>query len=618
MSLTLNKFNFSHKNLILHENDYFFTSNFKKRDIVIKKYLTEIAEDYRQNLKYKDSVFDEIYEKFNITPEFYYSFNKKSDSLKYNYSCILNVFENPDEFVLSLSYDTNLYSKGYIDTFLKAIETIINQFLTGDINKLRLCDISLVKENDNIEFEDVEVPFLHKRFENWVLKKPDEIALVACDASLTYDELNRKANRIANALIKKGVNARSNILIMLKRDSNLIASILGVLKAGCAFIPLDLNYPTERINYIYENSRADYILDMYGDKPNSLSVNELLMEDDETNPDVHISPDDLAYMIYTSGSTGNPKGVMITHKNIANQADSNPQVFFKSILCISTISFDVSIEGISTFFSNGIKLILANDDEIINIVELIDLINRQKPEIIDLTPSRALSYLEIKEFRQAVKCLKGIFLAGEKLTSKVFDEFRKCSDARIFNCYGPTEITIISNFKEITDSGDITVGKAVNNYITDVRDIDQKLLPHGVMGELCIGGVGVGKGYYAMSEKTRDVFFKINDIPYYRSGDFAVSLPNGEIDIKGRIDNQIKLRGLRIEISEIESNISKFPKIKQNAVVIKKSKITIIYVHITHVKKKSTRKSLKSIFLKDSPNIWFQQFLLSLMKCLKP
>ncbi len=571
VALTLNKFNFNHKNLIFHENDYFFTTIFKDRNISVKKYLSAIQKDYMENMLYSDCPAEELYNKCNINPEFYYSFNSKVDvnSLKFKYSCYLSVVEE-EKFILTLSYDSQLYSGTYIDAFLKGIGTVINHFLENNPDELTLSDIALVEECENFEFSDVELPFLHKRFEKAAGEKPDEIALVASDAVLTYGQLNERANRIANSLIKKGVRPRSNVLIMLPRNSNMIASIIGALKAGCAFIPIDLNYPNERINYIYENSGADYILDVDGGISNSLSIKELLEEDDVSNPDTDISPDDLAYMIYTSGSTGNPKGVMISHRNICNQTDVNPQVFYNSILCISTIAFDASLEGISTAISHGIKLILANDDEIKNIVELIDLINREKPEIMDLTPSRALSYLEVKEFCDAVKYLKAMFFGGEKFTANVANEFRKCSDAVMYNCYGPTETTIASNFKEITNPNDITVGKAVKNYVTDVRDIDGKLLPDGVMGELYIGGVGVGKGYYNMEEKTKEVFLTINDIPYYRSGDYAVRLPNGEIDIKGRIDNQIKLRGLRIEIGEIESNISKFPKIKQNAVVIKK------------------------------------------------
>ena len=171
---------------------------------------------------------------------------------------------------------------------------------------------------------------------------------------------------------------------------------------------------------------------------------------------------------------------------------------------------------------------------------------------MEFTPSRLLSYLEVDEFCKAISCAKCIVMGGEQFSAKAFNLVKKYCDAVVYNSYGPTEATIASNYKEITDANEITIGKALENYVTEVRDIDGKLLPQGVMGELYIGGIGVGKGYYNMPEKTKEVFLTINNIPYYRSGDYAIELPNGELVVKGRIDNQIKLRGLRIEIGEIE------------------------------------------------------------------
>ena len=506
---------------------------------------------------------------YNLKPEFYYSFNQDLDvdSLNFKYSTYLNILESDGEFILSMQYNDQLYSQSYINLFLESIQTIINYFINNNITKLTLSDISLVEEYENVQFDEVELPFLHKRFEKEVNKNPDNIAIVASDATLTYGEFNKKANRIANALIKRGIGPKSNVLVMLPRTSDLIASIMGILKAGCAFIPIDLEYPKDRIDYIYTNSQADYIISNT-DEGNSLNIADLLNEEDTNNPDVDISEHDTAYMIYTSGSTGNPKGVMISHENICNQVQ-NPKSKYSSLLCLATISFDVSLDDILTSLSNGLKLILASDTQIKNIPELIKLLNDEKPEVSEVTPSRLASYLEVDGFCRAIGCLKCVFMGGEAFSTKVFETFRKYSDAIVYNSYGPTETTITSNNKEVTDVNDITVGLPLHNYVTDVRDIDGKLLPSGVMGELYIGGVGVGKGYYNMPEKTEEVFLAINDIPYYRSGDYAVALTNGEIDIKGRIDNQIKLRGLRIEIGEIESNITKFPSIKQVAVVIK-------------------------------------------------
>ena len=280
-------------------------------------------------------------------------------------------------------------------------------------------------------FAPVDTPFIHKRFEKLAEANPNNIALVAEDAILTNNELNIKANRIANALIKKGVKPKSNILAMLPRDSNLIATIIGILKAGCTFIPIDLEYPQERIDYIYKNSQADYIITSSKKSVNELDIYELLENKNTFNPNVDIAPDDLAYMIYTSGSTGNPKGVMISHKNACNQTEANPKCEYNSILSIATIAFDTSLEDILTAITNGIKIIFANDSEIKNIVDLIRLIKENEPEVMEFTPSRLLSYLEVEEFCDAIRCAKCIVMGGEQFSAKAFSEVKKYCDARI-------------------------------------------------------------------------------------------------------------------------------------------------------------------------------------------
>ena len=599
--LSLNKFTFSGKSLITTifngraNSNYSYTQgmlvktlpiivNGENRDMMVEDYIKIVDKAWKDALTHSDYPYTKLAEDYQLKPEFFYAFHESLKSkielndrsyeavdldgtVTTDYKINMDVFDDGEHITLYLEYNDQIYTEEYVSNFLHSIKYILFQFFVNDMDKLKLNDIELV-EGEIPEFEEIDTPILHKRFEKQAVEKADDMALVAGDSTLTYRQLNEKSNRIANALIKRGVKPKSNVLIMLNRESNLIASILGVLKAGCAFVPIDPAYPRERINYIYENSQADYIISGETSQ-NSLNVYELLEEENNDNPNVDVSPDDLAYMIYTSGSTGNPKGVMISHKNICNQAQ-NPKSTYESLLCITTISFDVSVDDILTSLSNGLKLILADDTQIRNVFELIKLIDENKPEVLEITPSRIASYLELNEFCNVISCLKCIFLGGEQFSAKVYEGLKKYTDAVVYNSYGPTETTITSNNKEVTDVNNLTVGPPLANYVTDVRDIDGKLVPNGVMGELYIGGMGVGKGYYNMPEKTEEVFLTINGIPYYRSGDYAIQLPNGEIDIKGRIDNQIKLRGLRIEIGEIESNIGKYPDIKQAVVVIKK------------------------------------------------
>ncbi|WP_295611908.1 AMP-binding protein [uncultured Methanobrevibacter sp.] len=329
VSLALNKYNFSNENILFHGNNIPFVSKFENRDINIKEYLTKIHEDFEESLKFGPEATEELLNSYDLKPEFYYGCGDDINISPHDYVNCFSFKKDNGKIIFSLLYNDQLYSKDYIKSFLKSIEIILKQFTTLDINENLISDIAIVSERENISFDEVELPYVHKRFEKQVVKTPDKVALVSNGERLTYNELNKKSNRIANSLIKRGVKPKSNILVMLPRSTDLIASILGILKGGCAFIPIDPDYPSERINQIYENSQADYIISEKSGE-NSLDIKDLLEGDNTDNPDVDIGADDLAYVIYTSGSTGIPKGVMITHKNVCNQVKHNPLASYRS------------------------------------------------------------------------------------------------------------------------------------------------------------------------------------------------------------------------------------------------------------------------------------------------
>jgi amino acid adenylation domain-containing protein len=608
--LALNKFTFSDKSLITTifngraNSDYFNTQgmlvktipiiiNGENREMMVEDFIKVVDKSWKESLIHSSYPYTKLAEEYQLKPEFFYAFHEFFQSEEFtiededytmdaldgtiatDYKVNLNVFDDGEEVNLVLEYNDQLYSEEYAQKFLQAMKFILVQFFVNDMDKYRICDVKLKEDFGLHEFSEVELPFIHKRFERQVAETPNGTALIASDATLTYNELNQKANRVANALIDLGIKPNSNVLIMLPRTSNLISAILGVLKAGCTFIPIDIEYPKGRIDYIFENSQADYII-ADGTIENSIDVAELLEFENVSNPHVEISPDDLAYMIYTSGSTGAPKGVMTSHKNITNLfSKSEDSVIYDvyskmhKTLALSTVSFDAFLLDFMPL-TFGLEMVLANDSEIKSINELTDLVRREKPDSLTFTaPSRFKQYLEFDEFAKLVPNFKYIGVGGEMVPQDLVAELLENPDLEVFNIYGPTETTVTCNTHKIDDAENITVGKALHNCITEVRDIDGKLLPSGIMGELYIGGNGVARGYYNMEDKTKEAFITINDIPYYKSGDYAIELPNGELVIKGRIDNQIKLRGLRIEIGEIESNISNYPNIKQNVVLIK-------------------------------------------------
>lgn len=544
----------------------------------VKEYLTSIQDSFRETVKYDYYPFTRISSKNHILPEFLYAYRPSPGEYDGSKPYKLAVFieKNDYEFKIISCYNNALYCEDFIGTFTNSINTLLNKFTEKP--EILIKDISILEDcrrGEYFEINQVEEPLLNKLFEKQVKKSKDKIALIAEDGEFTYDELNQKANRISNALIKRGVEIEDRIMFMLKRDSRLIATMLGIIKAGCAFIPVDPSYPEERIKYVLEDSNAKYII-TNGDLPDALDVDDLLIEDCEKNPDPELTPENLCYLIYTSGSTGKPKGVMLTHYNITNYVDPHPENCYahsfvnkaNKILSITTVSFDVFLHEAFITLMNGLTMVFANDEETRNPVELINLFNKTRADSFSASPSRMFHFLEIEGINKALSDCTVISVAGEKYPLNLHEMLINCTGAEIYNVYGPTETTISCNTKHVTGSK-ITVGRPLLNVTEKVMDIDGNPLPPGVVGELYVGGAGVARGYWGREELNNEKFVVIDNIPYYKTGDLAREERNGEFSILGRIDNQIKLRGLRIEPGEIENLITKYHGIKSVVVVVK-------------------------------------------------
>jgi len=420
---------------------------------------------------------------------------------------------------------------------------------------------------------------VHKYFEIQAVEHPNRCAVLAKDTTLSYKELNIRANQVANKLIKSGVKKGDVIAILLPRTSHIFIAIYGILKAGAVFVPIDPTYPEERITYIIKDCEAKYIISdkdmLYG---NTLNINNLLLYKEKTNPNVPISSNDTCYIIYTSGTTGKPKGVLITHGNVKNYITFSPRnilVFYSvkqktTFLSASTVSFDAFLVGVFIQFSFGLKMVLATEDEIRNPILLANLCKKTKVNSTSLTPSVISNYLEYQEMCDAFTRFKVIELGGEKFPSSIYKSLRSITKAVIVNAYGPSETTISCNAKIIEDENNITIGPPEYGVEEQIIDIDNQPLPLGAIGELCIGGAGVCKGYLNNPKLTQEKFFIYNDKKYYKSGDLAKWTKNGEVILFGRNDNQIKLRGLRIELGEIENAILENKNITRVIVLVRK------------------------------------------------
>lgn len=493
------------------------------------------------------------------------------------------------QIAVSIRYNDAIYTNEYMTTLAECIKVCTENImsdLNADVSHLSLLsekETEIIKGFETSQIVPTPFGLLHKMFEASAAANPDRTALIACDKTLTYSELDRQINITANNLIEKGVLPRGKVALLLPRRSFYFVAMFAVLKAGAAFIPCDPEYPAARINHIISDSDAQFIITTQAhlsDYPaeKAIDIQDILSGNNDTAPDVDITPEDLAYLIYTSGSTGKPKGVMLRHCGICNYLyphEHNP--LFSCVkektevyLSVTTISFDMSLKETAGSLCNGKTLVFANEDELNDPRELTRLLNETHADTMNATPSRLLQYLEYKPFAEGVRQLRVILSGGEMYPLSLRDKLRSLTDATILNTYGPTEITVSSNIAVLNDAKYVSVGRPLPNYYEYIVDTDDNLLPHGVIGELYIGGVGVALGYRNLEQATAERFVEYNGKRIYKSGDYAKWDNDGNIIILGRKDSQVKLRGLRIELSEIEGLIDKQPHIKKAVVLIKK------------------------------------------------
>lgn len=496
----------------------------------------------------------------------------------------------PDEHIMNLEYCTDLFKKATIDGIASHyIETLKKVIKSSDKKIKEICILPeeekqyLKEELNNTYMKYPKDQTIATLIEKQATKTPKHIAIVFQDEKITYEELNKKANAEARTLRKMGIGREDKIGIMLPRSKELIISILAVLKSGATYIPIDPTYPQKRTEYMLKNSKAKLLittkkLSKKVTFENKILVDEKIYDEDTQNLNNINDIEDSAYIIYTSGSTGEPKGVVLKHKSLVNLAYYlNQNVEFlngktkcKNIISVTTASFDIFIFETLIALQKGLKVILANEEEQKAPSLLNKLIEKHDGQIIQMTPSRMQFLVDNKQEIPNLNKLKYVVLAGEQLPILLLKTLRKMGVQKIYNGYGPSETTVFSSFTDVTNYRKMTIGKPLANSQIYILDKDLNLVPRGVAGELYISGDGVGKGYLYKEELTQESFikdpFNKNNI-MYKTGDSGKILPNGEIDYIERIDNQVKIRGLRIELEEIENKILQYPGIEKVKVV---------------------------------------------------
>jgi len=523
----------------------------------------------------------------------------KNNTSKYDIS--LEVLPINEELLLSFEYCTELFDEKYIKTFIKHYLNSIKQILTNSNKKIK--DITILSEQENkkvlFDFNNTIAQYnknktLANLIEEQVEKTPNNIAVVFENKNISYLELNEKSNQLARFLRKLGLKENSIVGIILPRSIEVLICMLGALKAGVCYIPIDPTLPRKRIEFMLKNSNATTILS-FNSIMNNIDLTDLKLTNivnvnlntstiyngNTNNLNLKINPEAPSYAIYTSGSTGQPKGVLLNQKalsNLTNYLNKNVE-FFKNkytnlaMLSITTISFDIFIFETLISLQKGLKIILANEDEQ-NTPQLIDkLIEKYDIKCIQTTPSKMNLLLNNASIMKNLSNLEYIVLAGEALPDNTKKELLKLNKKMIiYNGYGPSETTIFSTFTDVTNHKEITIGKPLDNTQIYILDKNQAPVPINHIGEIYISGDGVALKYINNEKITSDRFISnpfIQNAIMYKTGDLAKFLPNGEISYVGRIDNQVKIRGLRIELDEIEKAILGFESIENCIISVK-------------------------------------------------
>ena len=504
-----------------------------------------------------------------------------------------DVFEKGGQAEFVIDYRADMYSEDFIRAFAGCFETASEEFMRKETMKEVSLLTPAIKEQIaayNATEGPVPETTVNRIFEAEVEKHPDRIAVISRGEKLTYRELNEAANRIAHALIREGVKPDDMVGLMVPRYVYAYAGREGIMKSGGGFLMLAPDYPDDRVQYIIENSGAKLIVvprELAQERAELfercglrvLVIEELMKSDEITNPDPAITPHNLAYCLYTSGSTGKPKGVMIEHHSLVNYVTANPFNRFASehlkdvsvTMAFAALTFDVSVHDHTSGLYNGKTVVIATEDEIMNPNLLAKLIIDNGIEATFFSPSYANNLLDFPEAVEALRHMKSLLIGGEAFPAPLFKRMRELGiTARLLNGYGPTETTIFITVDRV-ENENITIGGPVGNTKLAIFDKFNNELPPYVPGELILCGENVGRGYVALDKLNQEKYIRCEGLPAFRSGDQARWNNKGKILFMGRMDNQVKLRGLRIELDEIENVMNTYPGLSRSKVLVKES-----------------------------------------------
>lgn len=533
---------------------------------------------------------DEEHIKFNI-----YDYKPKGTKL----DLTLTAQEREGEIICLFQYSTSLFKEGTIHRFIQYYMEVLNEIIDSSDKKISSIGILPIKEKERIlsTFNDTDIMHdntltVYEMFERQVEKTPNNIAVVCGKEKLTYVELNQRANSLARTLQQNGVKPDAIVGLLVERSVYMAIGILAVMKAGGAYLPIDSEYPSDRITYMLEDSDASLLITQKDLRDLVNFSGTMITIDDPcgySKDSSYIEPistvNDLAYVIYTSGSTGKPKGVKVEHLSLVNYVTwfsrkSNLQECDKTIL-LSSFAFDLSYTSLYTSLLCGGELHIVSKDEYTDPEKLLHYIGTHEITYIKATPSLFSMLVNTYSFHKSDICnsLRLIVLGGEPINVSLVEKYNKIyPDTQIMNHYGPTECTVgcIATLIDLYHLNEYkrcpVIGMPIDNTMVYILDNKMEPVAIGQTGELYIGGSCLARGYMNLEELDKEKFVKN---PFtknkkdrlYKTGDLGRYLEDGNIEFLGRIDNQVKIRGYRIELGEIENSILTYPGIDKVCVI---------------------------------------------------
>ncbi|NIM16367.1 MAG: amino acid adenylation domain-containing protein, partial [Candidatus Aminicenantes bacterium] len=513
------------------------------------------------------------------------------------FDMVLTALEGTEDLVFKWDYCTKLFKTGTLQRFANYFKQVISSVLENPGKNLAEIEVVTEEERKQIlyDFNDLPSPYpkdktIHQLFDEQAVRTPGHTAMIGVEQlHITYEELNRKANQLAYWLKEKCVLADNIVGIMVHRSIEMIIGILGILKAGAAYLPIDPKYPRERIDYMLKDSKAKVLLTSSAaqvkvkeESTEIIDLSEQIFSSTSTSTltsTCKVSSANLAYVIYTSGTTGKPKGTLTSHFNVnrvvrnTNYIDITPD---DRILQLSNYAFDGSVFDIYGALLNGAVLVMIKQEEVFWLERLADLIRREGITVFFVTTALFNKLVEME-----IGCLKNVrkvLFGGEKVSvehsQKALEHLGK---GRIIHVYGPTETTVYATHYFIDEidenAATIPIGKPISNTTVYILDKNNAPVPFGVGGELYIGGDGTARGYLNQPELTAEKFVNYRSYrtyrtySFYRTGDLVRWLVDGNIEFLGRIDHQVKIRGFRVEPGEIETRLLESRLVKEAVVV---------------------------------------------------